>query len=517
MSWGESWTEFTEPRAGGQATFRRYVDTILEHRWFVVIATVLCTLAALIYAEAAPKTYNATANVLVTPVPDTETALLGLGLPFAATDPTSDVTTASVLIDSSNVASQVGADLGLRDSPQDLLNQISVNPVANASVVSVTASTSSPHKSQQLANAFAAAAVQVRTQQLYAALDPAIANLQARIQALSAGGSAAAGSNTVATLDQQLGALEALRTGPDPTLRVVTPAALPTSASGPSKKLVIAGGVLAGLLIGIAGAFVLKAFDPRSAREGGLGMTGLSILARVPQLRPNGRERHAFDESFRSLRTTLKFASGEHQITTIAVTSPSEQEGKTTTSFQLAMATLEAGQRVLLVEADPFRPGLRSLVVPSVDTARPGLVEYLSGTADLDEIVATTAVPGLLFVPAGSGQPNSVTRLLEGERGHSFVSELAALADLVILDCPPVGPRSDAVLIASRADAVLVIVDLQRSTERDALETVRRLRRTDAELLGIVLNRDASASAAYGYSEQRQKPSSPMRPLSSRQ
>jgi capsular exopolysaccharide synthesis family protein len=509
--WDESWSEFGEPRAGEQATLRRYLETVLERRWFVVVAIVLCAVVATVYAVTAPKVYEANADVLVTPVPDTEATVLGLGLLRAASDPTRDVTTASLLIDNVAVATRVGADLRLLDSPQALLQRISVNPVASSSIVSITASTGSPLRSQQLANEFATAAVQERTEQLYQALDPAIASMRARIAAITGGGSTATGALATQPLYQQLAALEALRSAPDPTLRVVTPAALPTSPSAPRTKLVVAGGLIAGLLIGIAGAFVLKALDPRRAREGGLGMTRLSVLTRVPLLRRSGRTRHAFDESFRSLRTTLRFASADNPIATIAITSPSEKEGKTTTSFQLAMAMLEAGQSVLLVEADPFRPGLRSLVEPNGATPRPGLLEYLSGMADLDEIVAPTTVPNLMFIHAGFRQTTSMTGLLEGERGRSFASKLAALADVVVLDCPPVGPRSDALLIASYADAVLIIVDLERSDERVVVDTVRRLGRTGAQLLGIVLNRDTSASATYDYREESQEPASPGR------
>jgi succinoglycan biosynthesis transport protein ExoP len=512
----EGWSEFGEARSGDQGSLRGYLDTIRERRWFVVLAVVLCTLAATVYAVTAPKVYEAHADMLVTPVPDSQT-VLGLGLLRAGSDPTGDVATASLLIDNAEVAALVRANLRLPDSPQALLRQISVQPVASSSIVSITASTGSPDRSQQLANAFATAAVQQQTDQLYQALDPAINNLLARIKAITGGGSAARTNGATQPLYQQLAAMEALRSAPDPTLRVETLATLPTSPASPQTKLAIAGGLIAGLLIGIAGAFGLKAFDPRRAREDGLGMTGLSVLTRVPLLGRSGRTRHAFDESFRSLRTTLRFASAGNPIVTIAVTSASEKEGKTTTSFQLAMATLEAGQSVLLVEADPFRPGLRSLVESDGKTPKPGLLEYLSGMADLDDIIErTTIVPGLMFVPAGSRQPTSITGLLEGERGRSFVNDVSGLADVVILDCPPVGPRSDAVLIASCADAVLMVVDLQRSNERDVLDTVRRLRRTGAQLLGIVLNRDTSASAAYEYREQGKKSPLLGRTLSSR-
>jgi capsular exopolysaccharide synthesis family protein len=495
MQGDESWGGYGGARSSDQSSLRRYFDTIRERWKFVACAVVLCTLAAAAYALTAHKSYSAEADMLVTPVPSDQTTVLGLGLLREATDPTRDVTTASKLIDNAEVATVVRRNLNLTESPEALLAHINVSPIADSSIVSITASAATPAQAQQLANAFATAAVEERTAQLHQAVDPAIKDMRLQIKATTGGG-----PPTVATqpLYQQLAALEALRGAPDPTLRLETPATLPSSPSSPKTKLDIVGGLLAGLLIGIAGAFALNAFDPRKARESGLSATGLSVLTRVPLLGRSGRARHAFDESFRSLRTTLRFASDD-PLSTIAVTSPSEKEGKTTTSFQLAMAMLEAGQSVVLVEADPFRPGLRSLVEPYGQTPGTGLLEYLAGVADLEEIVERTAVPRLMFVPAGFRQPASVTGLLEGERGRSFVDDLSRFADVVILDCPPVGPRSDAVLIASHAEGVLMVVDLQRSKEAEVLDTVSRLRRTGAHLLGIVLNRDTTASAVYDY------------------
>jgi capsular exopolysaccharide synthesis family protein len=439
-------------------------------------------------------------------VPSTETNVLGLGLLRQSNDPSGGLSTASSLIDSAPVAAQAAKNLKLSDSPQALLAQVSVAPVANSSIVEISATTSSAQRSQNLANAFASAAVQVRTELLYRALDPAIANLRARITALTRGPQTVASSTSSQPLYQQLAEFESLRSAPDPTIQFATPATKPTSPSSPKTKLAIIGGIVAGLLIGIAGAFVLNAVDPRRPREDRLELTGLPVLTRVPVLGRSGRMRHAFDEAFRSLRTTLRFATADDPIATIAVTSASEKEGKTTTSFQLAMAMLEAGQSVLLIEADPFRPGLRALLGYDPDeAATAGLLEYLEGTASLNEIIVQTAQPGLTFVSSGAGRPLSITGLLEGERGRSFTDDMSGLADIVILDCPPVGPRSDAILIASAADAVILVADLGQSDERSILETVRRLRRAGANLLGFVLNRDSSPSQTYDYLGQSER------------
>src|SRR5947209_5632616 len=127
-----------------EGSLRRYWDTIRERRWFVLSAVVFCTLAATVYAVTAQKVYDAHADILVTPVSNDATSVLGLGLLRQATDPTRDVTTASRVIGNTQVAAAVRRNLRLSESPQAILQKVSVDPVADSSIVSITASTSSP-------------------------------------------------------------------------------------------------------------------------------------------------------------------------------------------------------------------------------------------------------------------------------------------------------------------------------------------------------------------------------------
>jgi capsular exopolysaccharide synthesis family protein len=478
-----------------QPSLRRYLDTLKERWLFILLSVVVCTAAAALYVFSADKVYEAHADMLVTPVPDDEAAVLGLGLIRRASDPTRDVTTASRLIENIEVATTVARDLGSDQAPEELLDRVSVDPVAQSSIVAITASGGTPREAQQLANAFGRAVVAERTDQLHRELDPAIESLRARIADLGD----PTGTDAQA-LAQQLAALESLRAGPDPTLRLETEAAAEASPVSPRVKLALVGGAFAGLLLGIAGAFVLRALDVRAEREDLLRQLGLPVLAHVPEMSRSRSGKHAFEEAFRFLRTALRFASSDHPYGTVAITSPAEREGKTTTSYQLALAALEAGQTVILVEIDAYRPALRRLV----DAAEPGgfdgpgLLDYLSDQVTLGEVISPTATDGLSFVPAGSLRSGSITGLLEQRQG-AFVAELAELADLVILDCPPVGPRSDAILIAAIADAVVLVVDAKQSRRRDVEDAVGRLRSARAELVGVVLNRDDSTSAEYTY------------------
>lgn len=496
---------FDDAPAGGgtreQPSLRRYLDILRQRWWLILAAVALTTGAAVGYVATADEVYEASADMLVTPVSDENASYVGLGLIRRASDPTRDVTTASRLIENPEVASRVARELGEpAGAARGLLNRVSVEPVAQSNIVAITAEGSSPEEARNLANGFGEATVAERTEQLHRQVDPIIERLQRDIDALpeNPAGGEPVGAEALTT---RLADLRALRAGPDPTLSLETPAALPGSPVSPRTRLSIIGGIFAGLLLGIVGAFALNVLDQRGSREEQLRSLGLSVLARVPRRARSQQSRYAFDEAFRFLRTMLRFASPDEALRTVAITSASEKEGKTTTAFQLALAAIEAGQRVLLVEADAYRPALWRMVDERGGRPDgPGLLEYLSGSASLEDVIRPTSVPGLSFVPAGPPREGSVTGLLERERGRAFVDELASFADLVILDCPPVGPRSDAVLFAASADAVVFVVDLQHSPERVVDAAVSRLRSAGGNLIGAVINRDPEASnAAYYY------------------
>ena len=132
------------------------------------------------------------------------------------------------------------------------------------------------------------------------------------------------------------------------------------SAVSPRVMLSLIGGLLAGLLLGVAGAFALSALDTRREREDRLRRPRAHDPRPRSRPAPLARGSHAFEEAFRFLRTALRFASSDHPYSTIAITSAAEREGKTTTSAQLAFAALEAGQTVILVEVDAYRPALQT-------------------------------------------------------------------------------------------------------------------------------------------------------------
>lgn len=450
----------------------RYVSTIRERRWLIALTVLVTTLAAIIYVLAASKVYKAEADLLVTPVTGSDATLSGLGLISSSSDPTRDVETASKLVTSVNVARRVKAQL-LHDprSPQDLLQAVTVQPVATSNIVAVTANGSSPAQAQQIANSFATQAVANRTDNFRRELGQRITNLKPQAAAEPKTPTTQSDPNS---LSSQLSRLELLRSGTDPTIRVETLADPPSSPSSPKSKLSVLAGIIAGLVLGVGGAFALQVLDPRLRREEQLRrLYGLPILARIPQdARAHGSGALAPEslspstiEAYRTLRATLA-ASRAHETgaTSVLVTSPSPSEGKTTSAINLASSLALAGNKVILIEADLRRPAIgKALGVEP----RHGTGSVLLETVDLEDALETTKAYGqylqLLVADYSGAASGWMADRLFLPSTHRIVAEAKRLADYVIIDSPPLSEVIDALPLAQRADAVLVVVRLGKT------------------------------------------------------
>src|SRR5918996_2151765 len=159
-----------------------YLRTIRERLWLVVLAVVVTTGAAAIYVTAADEVYEAEAAILVTPVPEDATLLISVGLISRSADPLRDVETVARLIATDEVASRAQTMLeGVPEAdgdPEDLLDQVDVEPVAESNIVSVTAQASDPTAAAEIANAFVEATIAQRTAELQRRVDERLAQLR---------------------------------------------------------------------------------------------------------------------------------------------------------------------------------------------------------------------------------------------------------------------------------------------------------------------------------------------------
>ncbi len=445
---------------------KRYVETIRERLWFVVLAVLVCTAAAVAYVLTAPKTYDAEAQMLVTPVPSD--AFPGLPLLRESSDPTRDVTTASQFVTNTDVAEQVKGRLGLDESPEDLLEKVAAEPVAQSNIVSVTASEGSPTEARDLANAFAEESIADRTAALNAEIDAQLSGLQAQANP---------------AVDGQIAQLQSLRAGGDPTFSIETPATAPESQASPRPVLTVAGGILAGLVLGIAGAFASQILDPRLRREEQLRRRyRLPILARVPREtgwrknEPLGPRRvsAATAEAYRTLRGTLEAQPpSQSGSRVILVTGAAPSEGKTTSALNLASSLALAGRRVILIEADLRRPALAQAL--NVQDPHYGVVSVLIENVQLHDALLSTPTYGqnlqILLADYSGGW---IAELFSIPAAQKLIDDARHYAEYVVIDSPPLTEVVDALPLARKADDVLIVTKLGK-TRLDKIQQLAEL------------------------------------------
>jgi receptor protein-tyrosine kinase len=484
----------------------RYATTIRERKWLILATVVLTTLAAVVYLATAAKVYEAESDLLVTPVPGSDPVYSVTGLIHDTSDPTRDVETASRLITNVNVARRVKTVLHDSRSPAELLDALTVQPVAQSNIVSITAEGDSPKAAQRLANTFAQQAVAERTDIFHEQLDRSISDLKKQIPSTPA----ASQTTDPNSLPAQLVRMQTLRLGDDPTMRVQTLADPPASPSSPKPKLSIAAGILAGLVLGIGGAFALQVLDPRLRREEQLRrLYGLPILARIPKdSRAHGAGALAPEmlspstiEAYRTLRATLAASRGREQgSTSILVTSSSPSEGKTTSAINLASSLALAGNKVILIEADLRRPAIAKAL--GIEP-RHGTGSVLLETVDLVDALETTRAYGnylqVLCADYSGAASGWMADRLFLPSAQKLVTDAKRLADYVVIDSPPLSEVIDALALAQRADELLVVVRLGKTHLTKLAHLAELLSRHTIRPVGFAVVGAQTSTEGYYY------------------
>lgn len=288
---------------------------------------------------------------------------------------------------------------------------------------------------------------------------------------------------------------------------IIDKAQAPIKKYKPNLSTNLAFGGLLGLFLGISAAFLRDFMDDRVKDVAELErLTQLPVLGIVPAEQNQTAEQMALltikkprsgvAEAFRSLRTALRFILAEGDKGLIFITSAHPEEGKSTTTSNLACAYANAGHRVLLIDADLRNPSLHKTLGVSNST---GLANYLEGKGDDNTLVQVTGVNNLSLIPAGS-QPNDPAELLASAQMETLLANAREAFDLIILDGPPVLGLADAVILASLADVTLLAVRAESTRMSTLGNALKRLRQSHANLTGILLNRvDMRRGSRFGY------------------
>jgi non-specific protein-tyrosine kinase len=201
-------------------------------------------------------------------------------------------------------------------------------------------------------------------------------------------------------------------------------------------------------------------------------------------------------EAYRTLRTNLDFSSLDHPLNTMVVTSAGPEEGKSTTLANLAVTTAQAGRKVVLVDCDLRRPRLHELFGLSNEK---GLTTMVVDDAAMQQPpLQETGVEGLHLLTSGPQPPNPV-ELLASRRMADVIELLAGQADVVFFDAPPVIAVTDAAVLASRVDGVLLVISAG-STKRDYVRQAQALlQKVNARVVGTVLTNVAFDASLHRY------------------
>ena len=287
------------------------------------------------------------------------------------------------------------------------------------------------------------------------------------------------------------------------TARVLEEARIPSSPIRPRKATNMALTLVLALLLAAAMAFLQEFLDDRINAPGDLErLSTLPAIGHVPSMESGANRlltalpaNSHVAEAYRALRSTIGFASIDTPLRRMLVTSSSKGEGKSVTSVNLATAMAMDGKRVILVDADLRRPNVHRLMqLPS----SPGLSEVLVGMRSLDEAIQPTELENLRVICAGPIPPNPA-ELLNSRAFDHLLEELDERADIVIFDSPPCIPVTDPLIIASRMDGVVLVLQVGQTRKAAVKHAQELLQRARARVIGVVFNRVQQRKSGYYY------------------
>lgn len=433
---------------------------ILRERWVSICAVALLALvatAALTFS-ATPQ-YASSARLFVSTA-QSGTAEAYQGGLFSA----QRVTSYADLAGSRELAESVIADLRLPLTPGELSERVSAEVVPQTVILELTAVDPDPKLAQAIAQAYAE-----------------------RL------------ADTVRELETPPG-----KAVPPIRATIVDAASEPGTPISPRSVRNLGLGLIIGLLLGVGLAVLRETLDTTVTSSEDfdtiteaplLGAIAFDIATRSQPL-ITALDSHAPRvESFRVLRTNIQFVDVDRDDKVFVVTSALPEEGKTTTSVNLAITLAQAGHRTLLIEGDLRRP--RAAEALGVDNAV-GVTTVLVGKVTLDDAIQKQDATDLHVLGSGAIPPNPA-ELLQSNAMSELLTRVRERYDVVIVDAPPLLPVTDAALLATQSDGAMLVVRHGRTTKDQVAQSIERLRQVDAKLVGVVLNMVPTGRKRHGY------------------
>lgn len=288
---------------------------------------------------------------------------------------------------------------------------------------------------------------------------------------------------------------------------IIDNARRPDSPAKPNRILIVLVGLVLGGGMAFGYIFTKNYFDNTIKTPEDIQSRDINVLAWIPQIEGiglNGSNEFEFivakkpdsipSEAFRALRTRIQFAHPDKEsLKTILVTSSAPQEGKTTVTINLAGSLAQANRKTLIVDCDLRKPRIHTVFNSN---RFPGLIDYMFGKASLDEIIKETELPNLNYITSGTIPPNPA-EMLESNAMKEFLKAIRERYDIILLDSPPVIAVTDSEILASLADASIIVVSSETTESELLVKSVELMKRDGSRFIGTVLN-NFSYKSGYG-------------------
>jgi succinoglycan biosynthesis transport protein ExoP len=439
---------------------RDYLRIVRKRKSLIAGATLLCTVTALVTSLATIPVYQGTAKLLVVaktePGGGTASAYEGALLSQQLVKSFAQI-----------LESRATAEAALHLDPQpftarQLQAKIHAEPVIETLLINLNVDDTEPARAKRLTNSVARAFIRT---------------------------------------------VPSLQSGSALRVSLVEPALTPSEPVRPRTKLNVALGLVLGLMLGV-GVAILREFLDRSVKtpEELEAAAGVPVVGTIPPFRAakqpipvDAEPRTPAAEAFRKLRTNFAFLGVDRESLCCVVTSPAAAEGKSTVAANLAIALAQAGKRVALVDADLRKPSLHRVFGL---TQRVGTTTVLLDQADPLDALQQPG-PGLPAVLTSGQLPPNPSELLGSRRMQQLIEDLRGAFDVILVDCAPLLPVTDPMVVSRFADGILLIARAAVTT-RDQAQTARNAcAKAGATVFGSVLNATSVAegdqSAYYAY------------------
>jgi capsular exopolysaccharide synthesis family protein len=503
-------TPHIEQDGDRQSDLEKILVVLRRRAWLILLCAVVAGGAAFGFSKLQQKEYSASASLLFRN-PGFAEDLFGSTSPGFSNDPTREAATNEKLVGLAVVGARAAKFLpGL--SPDDVSQMVSVSSEGEADLVSVTATSTDPVLATRVANTFARQFIAFRASAEKAKLLEAKGLAEREFSRLSPRQEKGPRGQALSRSAEKLGILASLQTG---DAELVQPATVPGAPSSPKPLRNTVLGIILGFILGLGLAFALERLnrrlrDPEEVRAA----FDLPLLATIPQSEaideaPLGDADvelpFAPNEAFRMLRASLRYFNIDHKVRTVMVVADTPGVGKSTVAWNLARVAASSS-RVVVVEAD-----LRNPSFTRNPQFAPGLAEFLTNQAQLDEVIQTRPLHALGqsqseagsidVITAGSIPPNPA-ELLESHVMSDLLKNLRERYDLVVIDTPPLSVVSDALPLIAHVDGVFLVVRMGKTARDAADRLIEQLLRFHAPVLGVVANgvrQRRGRKYAYGY------------------